>query len=281
MAGLAEKLAALVDSILNEKLILFNNGTKFNQAVLFAGGAGSGKGFALTNMVDASNFKVFDVDELKTQLIKLAKRKGSKGDKEIANLNLKNPKDVARLHQIVKDKGLFDKKLQTLFNQIDPNSKKKPNLLFDKTLADKEDITKTLETLKSLGYKPEDIHLVWVLTNYKVAFKNNITRDRIVPTKIFLQTHRGAKKTISDVMKDNVPKDLDGDIYVILNNKEETVNFKDAQGNDIVTDFGTKVVQDYTRLQVKKSGKPIKKDKEVEQTLLKWVKDNAPDLKKV
>ena len=32
---------------LNEKLILFNNGKRYGQIVFMAGGAGSGKGFAI------------------------------------------------------------------------------------------------------------------------------------------------------------------------------------------------------------------------------------------
>jgi dephospho-CoA kinase len=38
-----------------------------------AGGAGSGKGFAINNFIDAAGFKVRDVDEMKTAVAKLDK----------------------------------------------------------------------------------------------------------------------------------------------------------------------------------------------------------------
>ena len=36
---------------LEEKLILYNNGAKYGQVVFLAGGAGSGKGFAISNFM--------------------------------------------------------------------------------------------------------------------------------------------------------------------------------------------------------------------------------------
>ena len=37
---------------LEEKLIMFNNGARYGQIVFLAGGAGSGKGFALSNFME-------------------------------------------------------------------------------------------------------------------------------------------------------------------------------------------------------------------------------------
>ena len=50
-----------------EKLITFGGKAypKYGHIVLMAGGAGSGKGFILSNLVGLEG-KVFDVDELKT-----------------------------------------------------------------------------------------------------------------------------------------------------------------------------------------------------------------------
>lgn len=52
---------------LMEKLITFGGKAypKFGNIVVMAGGAGSGKGFVLSNLVGMEG-KVFDVDELKT-----------------------------------------------------------------------------------------------------------------------------------------------------------------------------------------------------------------------
>jgi len=58
---------------LDEKLITFSNRASYGQIVFMAGGAGSGKGFAIDNFIDAAGFKVRDVDEMKTALAKLDK----------------------------------------------------------------------------------------------------------------------------------------------------------------------------------------------------------------
>ena len=91
---------------LEEKLILFNGGKNYGQIVFMAGGAGSGKGFAIQNFMQGEKFKVRDVDEWKKALIKLAKMKDS--DSELAKLNLRNPEDVFKLHTIVREKGIKD-----------------------------------------------------------------------------------------------------------------------------------------------------------------------------
>jgi hypothetical protein len=56
---------------IDEKLITFSGRAPYGQAVFMAGGAGSGKGFAIDNFVDAAGFKVRDVDEMKKAIAKL------------------------------------------------------------------------------------------------------------------------------------------------------------------------------------------------------------------
>jgi hypothetical protein len=57
--------------ILNEVLIQFGKtkDTKFNQIVIMAGGAGSGKGFIKNNVMDIDGI-TFDVDKLKKLVMK-------------------------------------------------------------------------------------------------------------------------------------------------------------------------------------------------------------------
>ena len=59
------------DEQLDEKLITFSNRAPYGQIVFMAGGAGSGKGFAINNFIDAAGFKVRDVDEMKKAVGKL------------------------------------------------------------------------------------------------------------------------------------------------------------------------------------------------------------------
>ena len=52
---------------LEEKLIMYGQGKRYGQIVFLAGGAGSGKGFAISNFMEKEKFKIRDVDEWKKQ----------------------------------------------------------------------------------------------------------------------------------------------------------------------------------------------------------------------
>jgi len=256
---------------LSEKIISFKGRKKFGQVVIAAGGAGSGKGFALDKFISLPNARTFDVDALKSQLIKLAKKKG---DKELADLDLKNPKHVAKLHQIVKDKGIVDKQINTFLASASKD--RLPNVVFDKTAKSKEDIRKTVDKVLSFGYKPEDIHIVWALTDYKVAFKNNITRPRVVPRDIFLQTHKGAASTMIDIVKGEVPKNVNGEIFIILNNRTETKAWKNKDDEVVINTEGDITPKDFTFMKIKSAGKGLSSDKEVMDKVIDWVNTNVP-----
>lgn len=219
--------------ILNEKLIVFRNKrSKYGRVIFLAGGAASGKDFALLNFMDVSKTtdKIRDVDALKVAFLKLDKLK--KRYPEIRNLNLRNPDDVFKLHMFVKDMGVNDKSLDLLLQDL--RGRTLPNLVFNITLKNRDDVDKVIPRLIEVGYDPKDIHLVWVLTNFAVAVKANRKRERVVPEDVLLKTHEGASRTMFDIIKGNVPKNLDGEIYVINNNRENTVFFTDKDGNPIV-----------------------------------------------
>jgi predicted kinase len=256
---------------LDEKLIILNGGQKFGQVLIASGGAGSGKGFALSKFVDGSSYKTFDVDELKSQLIKIAKKKG---DKEIANLNLKKPDDVAKLHALVKSKDLVGKQITALLKNANPA--RLPNLIFDKTGKSAEEIQKVVDLVRGFGYKTEDIHLIWVLTDYKVAYKNNITRPRVVPRDIFLQTHKGASTTMQKIVQGEVPRGLDGEVHVILNNRSETQPWKNKEGENIVNTKGDITPKSFTSMRLKDVKGQFIDDEEVKDRLADWINKNAP-----
>ena len=69
---------ALVENAeqIDEKLITYGNRAPYGQIVFVAGGAGSGKGFAIKNFLDSASFKIRDVDEMKKQIQKLNKQIG-------------------------------------------------------------------------------------------------------------------------------------------------------------------------------------------------------------
>lgn len=258
-------------TLLLEKQLLINNGAKYGQVVFLAGGGGSGKGFALENFMEKEKFKVMDVDELKLQFIKISKMK----DKypEIKNLDLRNPNHVFKLHTFIKDKKIKDKKLDNLFGSMSKGIL--PNIVFDITSKDIKDITDYLPSLLELGYAPKDIHLVWVLTNFHVAVKQNAERARVVPDDIMLKTHSGAANTMwSIISKGRLPKGMDGGFYIIMNNKENTIFYTNADGEKIKNSKGKFIIKDFKYVTVKKPTKAINKN--AKDDLHKQIIDNIP-----
>jgi len=283
---------------LDEKLITFSNRAPYGQIVFMAGGAGSGKGFAIDNFIDAAGFKVRDVDEMKKAVGKLDELGKFSIDKwfdkysdklnpderahveefvvgkgmtisDVAS-NLKNPNNVAALHYIVDSMGLKDK---WLINMLSGKTNKEtlPNLLFDITAKKVSSITEVIKPLINTGYDSKNIHLIWVLTNYHLAVSQNKSRERVVPDDILLNTHEGAAKTIWSVLNGALPKGLNGRIDVILNNRENTVMFKDSKGNEMKG-----AVKGFTSLPVKKQGGGVLPEKLWKQMLYGWINDNGP-----
>jgi hypothetical protein len=250
------------DEQLDEKLITFSNRAPYGQIVFMAGGAGSGKGYAIDNFLDSASFKVRDVDEMKKavgNLDKLGKFSIDEWFKKYSgNLpedqrkhiednvlgkgltisqiagDLKNPNNVMSLHFIVDAMGLKD---QWLINMLKGKGNKEtlPNLLFDITAKKVSSITNVIRPLLSVGYEPKNIHLVWVLTNYHIAVSQNKSRDRVVADDILLNTHEGAAKTIWGLITQGLPNGLDGRIDVILGGGDNTIYHTDSKGNKITS----------------------------------------------
>ena len=280
---------------LDEKLITFSNRAPYGQIVFMAGGAGSGKGFAIDNFIDSAGFKVRDVDEMKKAVGKLDqlgkfsvdkwyKKYGKKlSDKpgkggglspkahieefvlgkglSISDISkdLKNPNNVASLHYIVDSMGLKDKWLISMLSGKD-NKETLPNLLFDITAKKVSSITDVIKPLIANGYDSKNIHLIWVLSNFHVAIQANKDRDRMVPEDILLQTHEGAGKTMWEVMTKILPKGLNGRIDVILNKYAETVPYVDSNGKPILVKPNQKNKLEKAKIVVKGfTSLPIKK----------------------
>jgi hypothetical protein len=292
---------------LNEKLIVHKStaSKNYGNIILLAGGAGSGKGFATDNFLDSGLYKRRDIDEVKKLFIKLQQLK--KKWPEIDNLDLTNPDHVGRLHLFIKKKGIKDKTLNLLTKGVKHG--RLPNILFDITFAslDRAPLKELQRMVTELGYDPKNINLVWVLAKYELAVvqNHNPERGRIVPADILLDTHEGAAINMEKVFKSEVPffnnkKYFDGAIHVILNNKENTIVWKDKDGKEIETkppkpgDVGysklidpetgkrTKerkpepVIKSFKYLVVKEQGKSITSDKEIKKQLYDWIIKNIP-----
>lgn len=285
---------------LDEKQIQYGGNANYGQVVFFAGGAGSGKGFAISNFIDKSKFKIYDVDDLKLKITRLPSMIQKYPD--IQNLKLSNPEDVRRLHAIAQAERMPEKELQSWidnFHYVDTL----PNLLFDMTFKSLQDATWIIPSLMRAGYKSKNIHITWVLTNYNVAVMNNKGRERIVPDDIMLLTHTGAALTMGSLLSGSLPKEFDGSFTIILNNPEETKyypmsvpvykkddKFSPTHSGELQTDKAgkpiyIKIVKDFTYIKIKNPGQPLPAFKEMDarlrETICKWVLENAPKTKEI
>ena len=224
------KLGYTAESVqyqLDEKLITFAKKAypKAGNVVILAGGAGSGKGFVLDNLVGIEG-KVFDVDALKSLVLK-----APKVDQKIKNefgvslnkLNLTKPNDVAKLHQIVGDIMNLPNKKQSAFfaSALAAAPEDKPNIIFDVTLKDLRKLDNITRLVQQAGYDKKKTHIVWVVNDIEVAKKQNLDpkRGRVVPVEILVNTHRGASQTMLDIIKmgKGLKKYMDGDIVFAFN----------------------------------------------------------------
>ena len=241
--------------ILNEVQIQFNRNKDidYGNAVIMAGGAGSGKGFILNNLVGIQG-KVFDVDALKTLAMKapnINKRVQDEFGKSLENMNLKNPDDVFSLHTIIGDELKLPKKAEQAFfaSVIAGDANRKPNVIFDVTLKDMQKFDKIARSLERVGYDKKKIHIVWVVNDITVAMEQNKSRSRTVPEHILVNTHTGVNTTMQSIVKmgEDVRQYIDGDIFFA---------FAKANVDTEYVDGGSKQGKVFTSKNLDKNGKP-------------------------
>lgn len=265
--------------VLLEKLITFGGQAypKFGNIVIMAGGAGSGKGFVKDKLVGIEG-KVFDVDELKTLASKTpAIRKKVKAefgvDLEALSKDLKNPDNVAKLHEIIGDAlRLPDKRMQAFYTSVlTAADDRKPNIIFDVTLKDLRKLDNLTRQVSNIGYAKENVHIVWVVNDIEVAKAQNASRDRMVPVEILINTHRGASQTMLDVinMGKGLKKYMDGDIVFAFN--------KVGVDSDISkTGKGGMVITDANYFYVKRKGKPVTSQDKLAKDLKAKIQSYVP-----
>jgi len=258
---------------LEEKLIVYGGGKKYGQIVFLAGGAGSGKGFASEKFMQIELFKVRVVDEWKKAFIRLSSE--IKRYSELKGLNLRNPDDVFKLHMAVKKMGIKGRSLQLLLRDVRPD--RLPNIMFDITFKDTEEIDEAMPMLLRAGYQPRDIHITWVLTNYHIAVKQNKERDRVVPDDIMIATHTGAATSMYNVIKGNLPRGVDGQVNIVLNNRNNTIMFKSSD----FADKKVENVQDFEYFRLKREGQRIDTSEKALEKVMTWVKSNIPRNRKL
>ena len=286
-----------LEKYLEEKLLIVGGGKNHGQAVILAGGAGSGKSFAVTKFMEGEKFKVINPDDIKDILLTMRDKKVVPQSettasllKRVANLKLKNPEDAGTLHMMIKDLGI-DSKREVLLFAGKRESGLLPNVMFDATLKKPEHLYGSLtgeqgylNLLKGAGYKPENIHIVWILTNYNLAVRQNLTRNRVVRTDILIKSHQGAADTMTNYVLRNYTKlGVNGDVAVILGGANNTVLYKkgdkvkakDGREYILTKDTAVPVIKDFTYFRVKRAGEN-KMNQDALESIYKWVKRMAP-----
>ena len=227
MKSFNEHILESEGKILLEKLITFGGQAypRFGNVVIMAGGAGSGKGFILSNLVGLEG-KVMDVDALKTAAAKsklIQRRVKQKTGMDIAAIagDLRNPENVGKLHDIIANVLELDSRKQKVLMTgiLAAPADRKPNLIFDTTLKDITKLGNLSRQLTNVGYDKKNIHIVWVVNDIEVAKAQNLKRSRRVPAEILVNTHRGASQTMGDVlnMGKALKRYMDGDIVFAFN----------------------------------------------------------------
>lgn len=247
-----------VDTMLNEAAVTFGGKAypKYDNILVLAGGAGSGKGFALNNAI-AFDGKHLDVDEIKNEVLKLGddssfgKRFYKDKGKKLSELDLKNPDDVSELHLWV-DKSGTAVEINNAFFKSQKDAKVKSNVIFDVTLSYYPHYDDILQLALIGGYKPENIHICWVLNDVSVAIEQNTKRDRTVSQEVLSNTHKGVAKFFKNMLAITRRHfDAIGDVWILFVNKNEN-------DNDIkLSNKGGKYLEHINSVKIKEQGKPL------------------------
>lgn len=175
-------------------------------------------------------------------------------------MDFKDADKVSKMHSFAKnifepdDSELENTKLDGLLNSARQNKSKEtlPNIVLNITGKDVHDFARLAVPFVEAGYKPKNVHIIWVLTPYKEASENNSSRDRVVPNQILRKTHTGVKKAMDTIRKSNgtieyshkgqtkkfdMRKFIDGVVMIIFNSKGKDSWIPNSKENPNEKDF--------------------------------------------
>lgn len=286
--------------VLNEALIQLANqkDALFGNVIILAGGAGSGKGMVLNNLIDIKG-KVFDVDVLKTMALKAPLLQTKLTDffgKDVdytAPDFLRNTENVSHLHEIISDVMNLPKRKENAFYKsvLTAAADRKPNIIFDVTLKDMNKLESITRQVKALGYDEKRIHIVWVLSEIEFAYKMNQQRNRIVSRDVFLSTHNGVSITMLQIlnMGERLKQFMDGSIAIAFNkvdlsgvsDNQLVVGKKSNSENPVLASKnGSKgqYIEKSNYIFVKRTGKPQLTPEQLDKEILAKIKAYVPNL---
>lgn len=230
-----------------------------NQVVVLAGGAGSGKSFQKTKILGIDGYPI-DIDWLKELILRgrqvkdVIKKQFGYDITSLCPEDMANPDVTRRVHEACRAYGLKNKWQLKFLKQFEEGCQndRRPNMIFDVTLSDIHDIYEISNRVKEYGYRPENIHIVWVLDKVSCAIEKQKGRTRQVPDYILKSTHSGVSSTMSNILSlfkesQDFAKVMNGDIWVSFNSME--IDWE-APAEDTLVDTG------YGKRLLRKRGEP-------------------------
>ena len=217
-----------------------------------------------------------DVDALKKLVMgsdKLAAEIKKQTGHDVKTMNLKNPENVSTLHHVIADVfNISNKNQNRVYSGIMAAPEdRKPNLIFDVTLKGMSKLASIARDVETLGYKKENVHIVWVMNDVHIAMQQNQKRDRVVPKEILMDTHEGAALTMAKIlnMGDSLKQYMDGDIWISFNKVGVDSEIKKSSNKGMFV-----VKSNY--IKVKARGKPQKSVAELDKEIVAKVAAYAP-----
>ena len=251
------------------------NYPKYGNAVIVGGGAGSGKGYQIAQLFGLDGKRI-DVDKLKEFALKnkqIQEKIKKMYGVDISNWRLDNPKQVSDLHEFLKEINLNDRYIKMVKESaLMAASDRKPNLIFDKTLSSFRDFANIATGLKHIGYKDENIHLVWILNDYKVAVIQNQMRERRVPNDILLTTHEETAANMKRIVDfgDNIKQYMNGDFWISFNQAKVDVELE-------VGNTGGYYIKNAVYFKVKSAGGSMTPYEKIDQKFRQKIKEYIPE----
>jgi hypothetical protein len=254
---------------LNEKLITFGNKRpKYDNIVLLAGGAGSGKGFILSHLVGIDG-KIIDTDEFKKHSLQVhsIKYKLRELGVPVDDMDFGSPKHLDLLHQGITSLGVENKMIKNLMGSMN-NRVHKDNLIFDTTLKNFRKLESISFAAERAGYDKENIHIVWILTPMETAKRQNKSRPRRVADEILINIHLNVGDIMSQLINNPslVRKYADGDFWIVFN---DGYNDTILQNSILNSDVNDEILKKFSKgnggwikepvyVKIKEKGKKIK-----------------------
>lgn len=211
-------------NFLNELWISPNNGAKYGQVIFLVGGAASGKSTAIKKFIDDRMYRTLNPDDVK-QLVATAAGRGMPAFSDVKGADPNTPEGSKRLHNFIFKTKISSRKSKLL---TAPQGRSVlPNLLFDRTFSFAGEFKKISQSLIRAGYKPNDIHTVFVFTDVDVALKRNRERKRTLPDEVIVQSSSGAKARFTELLFGRAKGAVtNGDWYIIF--KDGAMQIKKA-----------------------------------------------------